>query len=90
MSLFTFQDFGAKKTSYNNKFGDMELSFLVTFGVFLFYTVYFIRKPKRIFILISDLFSKSASNKSGKMAKSALKEGFALAKSKLNEVFKTA
>jgi anaerobic magnesium-protoporphyrin IX monomethyl ester cyclase len=90
MSLFTFQDFGAKKTSYNNKFGDMELSFLVTFGVFLFYTVYFIRKPKRIFILISDLFSKSASNKSGKMAKSALKEGFALAKSRLNEVFKTA
>ena len=32
MSLFTFQDFGAKKTSYNPKFGDRELSFLVIFG----------------------------------------------------------
>ena len=26
MSLFTFQDFGAKKTSYNPKFSDLELS----------------------------------------------------------------
>ncbi len=89
MSLFTFQDFGAKKTSYNSRFGDIELSFLVTFGVFVFYTIYFLRKPQRIFILISDIFSKSASNKSGKMAKSAIKESLALAKSRLTRVFKT-
>jgi len=90
MSLFTFQDFGAKKTSYNPRFGDWELSFLVTFGVFLFYAIYFLRKPQRIFILISDIFSKSASNKSGKMAKSAIQECLALVKSRLIKVFKTA
>ncbi len=83
MSLFTFQDFGAKKTSYNKRFGDRELSFLVIFGQGLFYIFYFIRKPKRIFLLIRDLFSESSSNKSNKMAKSALKDAFTIIKSRL-------
>jgi radical SAM superfamily enzyme YgiQ (UPF0313 family) len=88
MSLFTFQDFGAKKTSYNPKFGDRELSFLVIFGQGLFYVFYFLRKPKRIFDLIYDLFSDSARNKSNKMAKSALKDAFTVVKSRLVGVFK--
>ncbi|MFQ5449674.1 MAG: B12-binding domain-containing radical SAM protein [Nitrospinaceae bacterium] len=82
MSLFTFQDFGAKKTSYNPRFGDWELSFLVTFGVVLFYLVYFMRKPYRIIQLFGDLFSRSASNKSTKMAKSFFKDAFTLMKNK--------
>ncbi len=88
MSLFTFQDFGAKKTSYNPKFGDRELSLLVIFGQGLFYVFYFLRKPKRIFDLIYDLFSDSARNKSNKMAKSALKDAFTVVKSRLVGVFK--
>jgi len=88
MSLFTFQDFGAKKTSYNPKFGDRELSFLVIFGQGLFYVFYFLRKPRRIFELMIDLVSNSARNKSNKMAKSALKDAFTVVKSRLVGVFK--
>jgi hypothetical protein len=88
MSLFTFQDFGAKKTSYNPKFGNRELSFLVIFGQGLFYVFYFLRKPRRIFELMVDLFSNSARNKSNKMAKSALKDAFTVVKSRLAGVFK--
>jgi len=86
MSLFTFQDFGAKKTSYNKHFSDWELSFLVLFGVALFYFVYFLRKPGRIPQLFIDLFSQSSSNKSTKMAKSFLKDAFTLMKNKLIRV----
>ena len=88
MSLFTFQDFGAKKTSYNPKFGDRELSFLVIFGQGLFYVFYFLRKPRRIFELMIDLVSNSARNKSNKMAKSALKDAFTVVKTRLVGVFK--
>ena len=88
MSLFTFQDFGARKTSYNRRIGDWELSFLVIFGVFMFYIIYFLRKPQRILMLLSDLFSESASNKSHKMAKSAFKEGLSFVKSRLIKVMK--
>jgi len=70
MSMFSFQDFGRVKKSYNKKFSDYELTFMVTFGVALFYTIYFIRKPSRIFMLIKDMGSDSSSNKSSKMLKS--------------------
>ncbi len=86
MSLFTFQDFGAKKTSYNKHFSDWELSFMVMFGVGLFYAVYFVRKPKRIVQLFTDLFSQSSSNKSTKMAKSFIKDAFTVMKNKLIRV----
>jgi radical SAM superfamily enzyme YgiQ (UPF0313 family) len=86
MSLFTFQDFGAKKTSYNKHFSDWELSLMVLFGVALFYTVYFLRKPTRILQLFTDLFSQSSSNKSTKMAKSFLKDALTLVKNKLIRV----
>jgi len=83
MSLFTFQDFGAKKTSYNSRFGDLELSLMVNFGVFLFYVIYFLRKPNRIVQLFLDMGSESASNKSTKMAKSFFKDAFTIMKNKL-------
>ena len=82
MCLFTFQDFGAKKTSYNSRFGDMELSLLVNFGVALFYMIYFLRKPQRIFQLLSDFSQNSSSNKSTKMAKSFCKDAFKIVKNK--------
>ncbi len=90
MSMFTFQDFGAKKTSYNPKFGDRELSFLVIFGQGLFYVFYFLRKPRRIFELLVDLVSDSARNKSNKMAKSALKDAFTVIKTRVKSVFRAA
>jgi anaerobic magnesium-protoporphyrin IX monomethyl ester cyclase len=83
MSLFTFQDFGARKTSYNSRFGDLELSLMVNFGALLFYVIYFLRKPYRIIQLFSDLGSESSSNKSTKMAKSFFKDAFTIMKGKL-------
>ncbi len=83
MSLFTFQDFGARKTSYNSRFGGLELSFMVNFGVLLFYMVYFLRKPYRIIQLFSDLGSDSSSNKTTKMAKSFFKDALTIVKNKL-------
>ena len=83
MSLFTFQDFGAKKTSYNSRFGDLELSLMVNFGVFLFYVIYFLRKPGRIIQLFADMGSESSSNKSTKMAKSFFKDAVTIVKNKL-------
>jgi anaerobic magnesium-protoporphyrin IX monomethyl ester cyclase len=83
MSLFTFQDFGAKKTSYNSRFGDMELSLMVIFGMLLFYMIYFLRKPGRIIQLFLDMMSKSSSNKSTKMAKSFFKDAATIVKNKL-------
>ena len=74
MSMFSFQDFGRIKKSYNKKFSDMQLTFLVTFGVSLFYLVYFVRKPSRIFVLIKEIGSDKSSNKSTKMLKSMLSE----------------
>ena len=90
MSLFTFQDFGAEKTSYNPHFGNKELSFLVIFGQGLFYVFYFLRKPMRMVHLIRDLFSNTAANKSNKMAKSMLKDAFTLLKARLSGMFKAA
>jgi radical SAM superfamily enzyme YgiQ (UPF0313 family) len=83
MSLFTFQDFGAKKVSYNSRFGDLELSLMVNFGALLFYAIYFLRKPYRIIQLFSDMGGKSSSNKSTKMAKSFFKDAFTIMKGKL-------
>ncbi|MDG1928370.1 MAG: cobalamin B12-binding protein, partial [Nitrospinaceae bacterium] len=83
MSLFTFQDFGDRKTSYNPRFGDLELSFMVNFGAFLFYVIYFLRKPYRIIQLFADMRSESSTNKSTKMAKSLIKDAFRIVKNKL-------
>ena len=86
MSLFSFQDFGAKKVSYNSRFGDLELSLMVNFGVLLFYVIYFLRKPYRIIQLFSDLGSESSSNKSTKMAKSFFKDAITIVKNKMIKV----
>jgi len=82
MSMFSFQDFGRVKKSYNKKFSDRQLTFLVTFGVFIFYSLYFIRKPSRIFSLIKDMDSDSSSNKSSKMLKSMFSDLFRIIRSK--------
>src|SRR5262249_2096891 len=72
MSLFTFQDFGAIKTSYNKKFSGFQISLFVLFGVCLFYFCYFLFRPKRVFQLIVELFGDKASNKSVKMVRSVI------------------
>jgi len=72
MSLYSFQDFGRIKKSYNPKFPNMVLTFLVFFGAFIFYVVYFVRRPQRIWHLIRDLFSRKTENKTTKVAKAML------------------
>jgi len=72
MSLFTFQDFGYLKTSYNKKFSNFQITCLVLFGVLLFYLGYFFFRPKRILQLFTDFFRPQSANKSTKMAKSVM------------------
>jgi radical SAM superfamily enzyme YgiQ (UPF0313 family) len=69
MSLYSFQDFGRIKKSYNPKFSNFVLTLLVFFGALIFYIVYFIRRPQRIWFLIRDMFSRKAENKTSKVAK---------------------
>jgi anaerobic magnesium-protoporphyrin IX monomethyl ester cyclase len=69
MSLFTFQDFGSIKTSYNARMSGLTVSILVTLGSFLFYVCYFVFRPRRIVQLFRDLGSDTASNKTTKVAK---------------------
>jgi len=87
MSLFTFQDFGALKTSYNSRIGGLELSLMINFGVFLFYIIYFLRKPYRIIQLFSDFGSKSSSNKTSKAAKAFLKDASTIMIDKFTSIF---
>jgi radical SAM superfamily enzyme YgiQ (UPF0313 family) len=88
LSLFTFQDYGAKKTSYNPRFGHWELSFLVILGTAIFYVLFFLTKPYRIVQLLTDLVSGSARNKSNKMVKSMLKDAATQLRNKFFKSFK--
>jgi anaerobic magnesium-protoporphyrin IX monomethyl ester cyclase len=80
MSLFTFQDYGALKKSYNPRFSDGQLTFLVLFGTGLFYIFYFIRKPYRLFELIRDMFSKNAQNRTTQAARTLLSDSLKIFK----------
>jgi len=82
-SLFTFQGYGAKKTSYNARFSNWELSFFVAFGMVVFYSLYFTFRPYRLYELIRDLLSKSSANKTTKGAKAFLNEMFIRVKNKI-------
>ncbi len=84
MSMFSFQDFGRIKKSYNKGISDYQLTFLVYFGVSLFYFIFFIRKPSRIFVLLKELGSEKSSNKSTKMVRSMLADMFRILRSKYN------
>jgi anaerobic magnesium-protoporphyrin IX monomethyl ester cyclase len=85
LSLFTFQDHGAKKKSYNPRFKDYEITFLIAFGLVLFYAFYFLRRPSRCVQLVTELFTESSSNKTIRGAKSFLKEGLMVLKNKLRK-----
>jgi anaerobic magnesium-protoporphyrin IX monomethyl ester cyclase len=69
MSLFTFQDFGAVKTSYNARMSGLTVSVLVTLGSLLFYVCYFLFRPMRLVQLVRDFGGDNASNKTTKVAK---------------------
>ena len=83
LSLFTFQDHGAKKKSYNTRFSDWEISFLIALGMSLFYIFYFLRRPNRGGLLVIELFSSHSSNKTIKGFKSTLREASMILKNKI-------
>ena len=84
-SLFGQHPFsrGFPRARLNANSGDLELSLMVNLGMFLFYVLYFLRKPHRIIQLLSDFWGKSSSNKSTKMVKSLFKDTIAIVKTKL-------
>ena len=77
MSLFTFQSFFVKKTSYNDLFSANLLTFLITIGFFLFYISYFLFNPLRIIKTFGSIFkNKKSANKSATYLKSMLIESY--------------
>ena len=75
MSLFTFQSFFVKKTSYNDSFSGNMLTFLITSGFLLFYISYFLFNPLRIIKTFGSLIkSEKSVNKSATYLKSMLLE----------------
>ena len=75
MSLFTFQSFFVKKTSYNDSFSANMLTFLITSGFLLFYISYFLFNPLRIIKTFGSLIkSEKSVNKSATYLKSMLLE----------------
>ena len=81
MSLFTFQSFFVKKTSYNDSFSGNMLTFLITSGFLLFYISYFLFNPLRIIKTFGSLImSKKSVNKSATYLKSMLTEIYRIIK----------
>ncbi len=74
MSLFTFQDYGKVKTSYNSRFADWQVTAFVLIGTALFYFFYFLRNPLRIFQMIRDVFTQKTSNRTTKVIRSLFRE----------------
>jgi anaerobic magnesium-protoporphyrin IX monomethyl ester cyclase len=74
MSLFTFQSFFVRKTSYNDRFSSRQLTWLIFFGFLLFYASYFALKPSRIYFSFKSFFTTNAANKSATYARSMLRE----------------
>lgn len=56
--------------SWNDRISDRQLTLLVTLGYALFFGVSFLRHPKRLWILVQDLFRPESQGKLGKYARS--------------------
>ena len=65
-SLFTFQDQGRWQTSYNDRFQNWQLSLLVKFGMFLFFSLSFLCRPWRLVQVFVDPFTSKSKSKLGK------------------------
>ena len=74
MSLFTFQSFFVRKTSYNDRFSAQMLTAIILFGFVLFYGSYFLLRPARLFSAARSLFTRDAVNKSATYGRSMVRE----------------
>lgn len=75
MNLFLFQDLGRPKFSYNERFSSRQIAFLVLIGFGIFYSLYFLTRPWRIFTLLRDLIGKTTStNKSARVVSNFFKD----------------
>lgn len=83
LNLFTYQDFGARKKSYNPRFSDWTLTAMVLGGFLTFYAVYFLRRPQRLVHLLIDVVGGTARNKTTKMARSIIRDGLRIARHRL-------
>lgn len=74
INLFRFQDLLSPKVSYNTRFGPRRVTCFVLMGFIVFYTLYFLTRPRRIVTLIRDLFRKSSSDKSARAFSNLVKD----------------
>ena len=74
LSLFTFQSFFVKKTSYNEKFSAMTLTLIIILGFFVFYSGYFLVRPQRFYHFLRSFFVKTTINKTTSYGRSMVRE----------------
>lgn len=74
MSLFTFQSFFVRKTSYSDQFSSAQITAMIYLGFGLFYTSYFALEPQRLAGTLRSLFTRAAVNKSATYGRSMLRE----------------
>ncbi len=74
MSLFTFQSFFVRKSSYNEHFTPEQVTVMIYLGMILFYGTHFALDPSRAQRTIASLFKDVSANKSATYGKSMVKE----------------
>ncbi len=74
LSLFTFQSFFVKKTSYNDRFSSWQITLFILFGFLLFHIVSFTMRPKKAYHLVHSLFANDTEDKQTSYARSMLWE----------------
>jgi anaerobic magnesium-protoporphyrin IX monomethyl ester cyclase len=76
VNLFQFQDIGRAKQTYNDRFSSRQITWFVLTGFAIFYTVYFLSRPWRIWTMLRDTFGggKTSSNKSARVVSNLLKD----------------
>jgi anaerobic magnesium-protoporphyrin IX monomethyl ester cyclase len=74
MSLFTYSGLGAK-TSYC-RFSSRTLGTMIIVGYSVFYSIYFVSRPRRTASIVADMFRENSSNKVSKYLRSLLSDMF--------------
>ncbi|MBI3299998.1 MAG: B12-binding domain-containing radical SAM protein [Elusimicrobia bacterium] len=74
LNLFRFQDLGATKFSYNDRFTARDIRLLVLVGFGVFYFFYFATRPWRILTLLRDVVTGKSSNKSARAFTNLVKD----------------
>ncbi len=75
-SLFDFPAFGRKKTSFNDRFSDVQITAISVGGMFLFYAIRYLLRPHLLIGVLRETFGETPhnDNRLGKYLRAMRKE----------------